>query len=203
MKTLDSAFDNNIDIDTANRIGLEQVNQGSIPVNVIVGRYQPPTTGHTKVISRLATENGFPVWVFVVRSSKRNLDKSPFSYKLIDDMMNTLVNDGIIAGYSILPRAFIGDILNTLREIDREPVLWGTGTDRLESYEGQIDRYYNALNLRPDFSFHEIERSDSDVSATKVRDLLQSGLLDDAKMFMPIRLHKFAKSLSKEIKQFK
>jgi len=63
-----------------------------------------------------------------------------------------------------------------------EPVLWGTGTDRIKVYSYQVDKqeYRNDLGVRPDFGLFEIPRTGNNISATQVREAILDG---DEKLF--------------------
>ena len=63
-----------------------------------------------------------------------------------------------------------------------EPVLWGTGTDRMKSYSYQVDKpeYREDLGVRPDFGLFEIPRTGKNISATQVRKAMLDG---DEKLF--------------------
>ena len=63
-----------------------------------------------------------------------------------------------------------------------EPVLWGTGTDRLKTYSYQVDKpeYREDLGVRDDFGLFEIPRTGKNISATQVRNAM---LDNDEKLF--------------------
>jgi hypothetical protein len=63
-----------------------------------------------------------------------------------------------------------------------EPVLWGTGSDRLQTYSYQVDKpeYREDLGCRSDFGLFEIPRTGKNISATQVREAM---LADDEKTF--------------------
>jgi hypothetical protein len=90
----------------------------------------------------------------------------------------------------VVPSAAIDTMFNQLRP-NYEPVLWGTGTDRMKAYGYMVDndKYREELNVRADFGLHEIKRGDDDISATQVR----NSMLDDEynlfKKLVPKSLH--------------
>jgi hypothetical protein len=96
-------------------------------------------------------------------------------------MLKALQGSYPIQDVFILPSAGIDLMFNQLRP-KYEPVLWGTGTDRMKTYAYQVDReeYRTDLNVRPDFGLFEIPRDEKAVSATQVRNAL---LDDDEKIF--------------------
>lgn len=162
--------------------------QGKELVNIVVGRFQPFTLGHGKVLQQLYKENGLPIVVFLVKSGKVD-SSNPFSEELQKDMLNSIKEDYNIKDIKVIKYAAIDLIFNELRP-EYEPVLWGVGSDRLKNYNGQVNReeYRTDLNVREDFSTFEIVRGDEDISATKVR---KSLIEDDFRVFkkmMPIGL---------------
>ena len=84
-----------------------------------------------------------------------------------------------------------------------EPVLWGTGTDRMKQYGFQVDKpaYREDLNVRSDFGLYEIKRGDENISATKVRNAM---LDDDFKAFKsmtPKGIHGMYNDLKNRLEQ--
>ena len=63
-----------------------------------------------------------------------------------------------------------------------EPVLWGTGSDRMRTYGFQVDKqeYRDDLGVRDDFGLFEIPRTGKNISATQVRNAMLDG---DEKLF--------------------
>ena len=55
-------------VDLNEALKVDHVEQGKQPVNMFVGRFQPFTLGHAKVLEAIHKENGFPVVVFLVKS---------------------------------------------------------------------------------------------------------------------------------------
>ena len=117
-------------------------------------------------------------------------------------MLEALKSTYPIQDVFILPSAGIDLMFNELRP-KYEPVLWGTGTDRMKTYSYQVDKeeYRNDLNVRPDFGLFEITRGDNDVSATQVRNAM---LEDDEKTFKkltPRAIHGMYSELKDKLEQ--
>jgi cytidyltransferase-like protein len=157
---------------------------GKMPVNMFVGRFQPFTLGHVKVIETIHKQNGYPVVIFLIKSKTKKKEDA-FSRPYDEDtqvrMLNALKGTYPIQDVFILPSAGIDLMFNEMRP-KYEPVLWGTGTDRLKTYSYQVDKqeYREDLNVRPDFGLFEIQRDDKAVSATQVRNAMLDG---DEKLF--------------------
>ena len=159
-------------------------NQGKKPVNMFVGRFQPFTLGHAKVIETIYKQNGYPVVIFLIKSKTKKAEdafKRPYDEDTQLSMLQKLKSSYPIEDVKILPTAAIDKMFNELRP-QYEPVLWGTGTDRMKVYSYQADKqeYRDDLGVRDDFSLFEIPRSGKNISATQVRNAMLDG---DEKLF--------------------
>lgn len=159
--------------------------QGKKPVNMFVGRFQPFTLGHAKVIETISKQNGYPVVIFLIKSKtkkKEDAFKRPYDEETQLEMLNNLKKKYPIEKVYILDRAAIDYMFNAMRADDYEPVLWGTGTDRLKTYSYQVDKpeYREDLGVRDDFGLFEIPRTGKNISATQVRNAMLDG---DEKLF--------------------
>jgi cytidyltransferase-like protein len=127
---------------------------------LILGRFQPLTLGHQKMID-LAYKECDDVYICLVKSAKENKESNPFSLELQEKMLKI-----VYPKINILT-ARTGN-LNTIMNKIEDNINWiYAGTDRVKSYENQLSR-------NPDVKVREIERSDEDISATKVRMALRS-----------------------------
>ena len=84
-----------------------------------------------------------------------------------------------------------------------EPVLWGTGSDRMKVYGYQVDKqeYRDDLGVREDFGLFEIPRTGKNISATQVRNAM---LDDDEKLFKkltPKEIHSMYPVLKNTLEQ--
>jgi cytidyltransferase-like protein len=164
---------------------LTHVEQGKQPVNMFVGRFQPFTLGHAKVLETIHRENGYPVVVFLVKAkTKKKGDEfsRPYDEKTqIEMFKNVQKQYTFLKEIYVIPTGGIDIMFNEMRP-KYEPVLWGTGSDRMTSYGYQVnnDAYRDQLNCRADFGLFEIPRNDDDISATAVRNALLDG---DEKQF--------------------
>jgi cytidyltransferase-like protein len=159
--------------------------QGKKPVNMFVGRFQPFTLGHAKVIETISKQNGYPVVIFLIKSKtkkKEDAFKRPYDEETQLEMLNNLKSKYPIEKVYILDRAAIDYMFNAMRADGYEPVLWGTGTDRLKTYSYQVDKpeYREDLGVRDDFGLFEIPRTGKNISATQVRNAM---LDSDEKLF--------------------
>ena len=180
--------------------------QGKEPVNMFVGRFQPFTLGHAKVLEAIHKENGYPVIVFLIKAkNKKKGDefRKPYSEDLQIKMFKQVQKQyKFLKEIIVLDRGAIDYMFNELRP-KYEPVLWGTGSDRMKSYGYQVnnDSYRDQLNVRSDFGLFEIPRSDDNISATQVRNAMLDG---DEKLFKkttPKSIHKMYDILKSELEK--
>jgi cytidyltransferase-like protein len=172
-------------------LNLDTREQGLKKVNIIVGRFQPFTLGHMKVLEQIHKQNGHPIVIFIVRGVKSNFAKNPIDADTQIRMFGELKKEyRFLEAMRIIPTAAIDTIFNSLRPA-YEPVLWGSGTDRLKSYRYQVDKYGEDLNALSEFDIYEIKRDDEDISATKVRDALTIEDYDTYKKMTPKSIHSF------------
>lgn len=168
--------------------------QGKKLVNMFVGRFQPFTLGHAKVIDTISKQNGHPVVVILIKSKtkkKEDAFKRPYDEETQLAMLNKLKSKYPIEKVYILDRAAIDYMFNAMRADGYEPVLWGTGTDRLKTYSYQVDKpeYRESLNCREDFGLFEIPRSGKNISATQVRNAMLDGDEKTFKKLTPRPIH--------------
>lgn len=185
---------------------VDHVEQGEEPVNMFVGRFQPFTLGHAKVLETIHKQNGFPVVVFLVKSktSKKGDEFSrPYDEKLQVEMFKNVQKQyPFLKEIIIVPSGAIDMMFNQLRP-KYEPVLWGTGSDRMQAYGYQVnnDSYRDQLNVRKDFGLYEIPRDDDAISATKVRNALLDGDESLFKSMTPKATHKMYKTLKTRLEK--
>ena len=166
---------------------MKHTEQGNELVNMFVGRFQPFTLGHAKVLEALHKENGYPVVVFLVKAKNAKPKKGDEFKKPYDEQTQIQMFNNVRKQYKflkeiiVIPTGGIDTIFNAMRP-KYEPVLWGTGTDRMAGYGYQVnnDKYRDELNCRADFGLFEIKRTDDNISATKVRNAMLDG---DEKLF--------------------
>jgi cytidyltransferase-like protein len=178
--------------------------QGGTPVNMFVGRFQPFTLGHAKVIETISSQNGYPVVIFLVKSKtakKEDAFKRPYDESLQMEMLNKLKRAYPIEKVYVIDRGAIDLMFNTMRKDGYEPVLWGTGTDRLQTYSYQVDKkeYREDLGVRADFGLYEIPRDDNAISATQVRNAMIDGDESLFKKLTPKPIHGMYKVLKSKL----
>lgn len=179
-------------------IALDKVSlkKGKKNVTVILGRFQPPTAGHVKIIDQ-AKKHGNNVVIAIVRGKKTDPARQPFKFDLQEKMFKKILPSG--GSVIEIGTGFIGEFIDVLRKKGMEPVVLMAGTDRVKTYQTQIKSYTDKLNLDKDFKVDEVKRGDEDVSATKVRNALKADDESTFKKMMPKPLHGFYDELKRKI----
>jgi len=173
---------------------VKHMEQGKEPVNMFVGRFQPFTLGHAKVLETIHKENGYPVVVFLVKSKTVKKDDEfsrPYEENTQIEMFNKVKKQyPFLKEIFVVPSAAIDIMFNEVRP-KYEPVLWGTGSDRMKAYGYMVnnDAYRDQLNVRADFALFEIQRTDDEISATKVRNAMLDGNEKQFQSMTPKAIH--------------
>ena len=153
--------------------------KGKTKVQIITGRFQPVTSGHTKVVEQMKSKFKEPIMIVLIKGEKLRLDKekNPLDedtqIKLIKKSLGSKIKDVMVT-----TDGFIGTIVDSLRRKNMEPVAFWLGTDRLENYKNQVNKFGKDLDL--DLKLEEVKRTEDDISATKVRDSIKN---DDFSVF--------------------
>ena len=179
------------------KLDLTHKKQGRKAVNILVGRFQPPTLGHIKVLRKMHAENNLPCVVVNVRSkSGKNQKFEPET--ILKIWMDIAKQYNFIEGIREANTGFLDQVLNALRP-EFEPVLWGTGTDRIKGYERIIKNYGPEADVLPEFKAFEIKRSGKNISATQVRNAIAAGDEKEFKKLTPKAEWKFYDQLKNEL----
>ena len=147
-----------------------------IPINIIVGRFQPFTDGHMKLIDAAWKQLHIDTIMCIINTPEEKVDKRhPFSTSVLLPIYNELkdtykhIKDIITVTNADIVK--IGEILNDKYEIKS----WTCGTDRVQTYTKMSNDYKEQAGLPDDFQIIEVKRSGEDVSATKAREALIDG----------------------------
>lgn len=155
-------------------------------VNIFLGRFQPFTKGHLKVLELGKQENNLPTVILMIQNTKMD-EKHPFSDDLIKKEMEIIKSEykDIIKDILYVKSADILAFGELLHDNNYEPVLWLTGTDRLIPYTKMAEKYKEQAGFISDFKTFEIKRGDEDISATKVRNAIKNNDINEYKNLMP------------------
>lgn len=179
--------------------------RGAKEVNMFVGRFQPFTLGHVKVVEHLHKQNGLPTVIFLVKAKKKKAEdsfKRPFDETMQVNMIKQVMKEYPIETVYVIDTAAIDKMFNAMRP-KYEPVLWGTGSDRMKTYGYQVDnpKYRGELGVEDSFRLEEIPRTDDNISATKVRNALLDGDEKTYKSMTPKSMHKMYKLLKQTMEE--
>lgn len=152
-------------------------------VNIVIGRFQPFTSGHYSCVRAAMNRRGLPTVICMINVPESKVDKRhPFpSDMLIGLYSNIFRNDPNIAAVVPIKSADIVKIGQDLRDMGFEIAAWTCGTDRYPSYSRMADKYHDMAGLSDDFEVIEVPRGEEDISATKARNCL---LNDDREGFL-------------------
>ena len=200
-----SKINNSPESDLNEALKIKTVKHGNKMVNMFVGRFQPFTLGHAKVVKQMHEQNGYPVVIFLVKAKKKKKEdafKRPYNEQTQLEMLNNLKKELPIEHVYIIPTAAIDVMFNEMRP-KYEPVLWGTGTDRMKVYGYQVDRqeYRDDLNVLPEFGLYEIKRTGENISATKVRNAMLDDDFNAFKKMTPKGIHGMYNDLKNKLEQ--
>jgi nicotinic acid mononucleotide adenylyltransferase len=144
-------------------------------VNIVIGRFQPFTTGHYLCAMAAMRKKGLKTVVCMMNVPEYKVDeRHPFpSDMLISLYNNLLTNDPYIADVVTVPSADIVKVSEILRSYNYQIAAWTCGTDRYPQYSVQAARYHDRAGLTDDFEVIKVQRDlEKDVSATKARNCL-------------------------------
>jgi hypothetical protein len=159
-------------------VSLEQlpIQPGRKFATVFFGRFQPVTKAHTLIM--LDMKSKYPSaepFVYIIKGEKSSLDKERNPLDLA--MQRKLIEKSTkkkVKGKNVkeIPSGFIGEIIADLRKQNYEPIAIFCGTDRVKTYQDQINRYKERLNIN--IRIEETKRTDEDISASKVREAIKN-----------------------------
>jgi cytidyltransferase-like protein len=154
-------------------------NNGSL----ILGRFQPLTLGHEKMLKK-AYKNSDKLVICIVRARKPDPIKNPFPLKLQEKMILEIFPNAEVITHST------GNIFSIMQKSNFNINTIWAGTDRAAAYR-------QTLKFNPELSVEEIKRSDSDISATKVREAIKNNDKKSFEKMIDRKLWKYFDELKK------
>lgn len=169
-------------------------------VNILLGRFQPFTEGHFHMIESAYKINNLPTVILIIDNQKFD-DKHPFKNETIESLIKSYQSI-YIKDILFVKNADIGVFGKLLHEHNYEPYFWICGSDRFKVYDLMCNKYKDQFNL-PNIQALEIHRTETDISATKVRQsLIDNNYKDFCKnMSNIVNLDNWYTILQKEIYQ--
>jgi hypothetical protein len=109
-----------------------------IPINLLIGSFQPVTMGHIKAAKALKEKNGKKVIFVAIKSAQTT--RSPFSQKSTRLMLEKVHQEypELIEEVRVIGSGQLEEIMGTLLP-KYAPTLWGTNEQRLKEYLLQLD----------------------------------------------------------------
>ena len=178
-------------------------------VSFMPGRFQPFHLGHIEALKNLSKKTGNPVIPLqIVSKSAKAKGKSPLPTRLLqrigDDIVknNKFIEDFYVYDTSEQP-SFMPDMLRFLRDRGYEGEKMGSGSDRLQSWKGQLKYVGDDTDTEtlPKFGLELVDVRDEDgPSGTKVREAIKADDKEAFEEMVPSYLHKYYNELKKYIK---
>jgi cytidyltransferase-like protein len=148
----------------------------AIPVNLLIGSFQPVTMGHIRAAEKLKAKNGNKTIFVAIKPDAQN-KKSPFSLKETRTMLAKTQQEypEIIADVRIIAGGQLEDILEVIQP-EYTPLLWGTSESRMKDYVLQLDYVKKKnipLRLSSEFKLVELPifvKSDDVINAIRTSD---------------------------------
>lgn len=169
-------------------------NQGTSPVNIFPGRFQPFHNGHLKAIKKMYDVNKKPTVIVVISKDDK---EHTYNQELHSSIFKDLIkNHEFIKDIVFAKKGWIKDIVNSLRP-KYEPVLWGFGDDRKENYTSQINNW--SKNFGADIKPYHIDRNDDKISSTDIKDKIEKG--ENLTDYLPKEVIKHIETIKKLIKK--
>ena len=145
-----------------------------------IGRFQPLTSGHMKMINELKKFKN--AYIFIVKGKKtsKDKDKNPFDIDLQKEMIKKVAPKIDVIE---IPSGFFVDEIEKLPENEFYLLC---GSDRVKGYERMLSYLENKkVNIL------EILRSNEDISATKVRQALKNDNKKEFEKMTPKEIHNY------------
>ena len=173
------------------------------------GRFNPPTTGHAKlvdVLSRIAKKVGGDPILFTSHSNDKK--KNPLPHKIKINFLRKFFKKKV--GVPDIAARTVFDICNALQQQGYTNVVMVVGSDRVKEFELLIKKYNKVKGRHGFYDFKSIEvvsagnrdASATDVSgmsASKMRDAAERYAFDEFKQVVPNK--QFADLLYKAVRK--
>jgi len=155
---------------------------------LIQGRFQPLTKAHVEMINYgLGKYDG--VIVVIITGDETDKSKNPFDFETRKLMVETVFRH---RKYEVV-ESKSGFIPTVINKIDKNINAVIAGSDRVLDYRKQLEKMSDVV-------VDEIERTEDDISASKVRQALVNNNLEQFKQNMPFELYYFFDVLKEKIK---
>lgn len=160
--------------------------------SLITGRFQPPTIMHEQLI-RSALKYSDIQYVQIIESkSNTGTQKNPLTSEFRQKLIKQIFPEDNVRIF-VYPTGSLDDIIHTIErentDIEFNQVF--CGTDRLEGYKRQLNKYFQD---HQGIQLIEIDRDVSEVnniSQTKLREQIIDDKIEQFKILQPDKIHQF------------
>jgi len=171
------------------------------------GRFNPPTTGHAKLVDKLKkVSKGYEVLLFTSHSNDRN--KNPLSHKEKISYLRKFFGRIVVDANA----RTVFDVANELHNKGYKKVRMVVGSDRIKEFDMLLNKYNGVKAKHGFYKFDSIEvvsagerDPDADdvsgMSASKLRKYAESGDFDNFKLGVPSKKNKDIEGLYKDIRK--
>ena len=169
--------------------------------NIALGRFQPFTKGHLKMLEDGYKKNGFPAVVFMIANRKFD-SKHPFKDETIAEEMKIVKkNYDFIADIYPADNADIVKIGQKLAEEGYQAHLWLCGDDREAQFKRQAEnpKYREQGHFPDDFTTYTGTGRTEGVSGTAVRDSLKADDRDKFDSLVPKGVSRMFDKMQEEV----
>lgn len=168
------------------------INEGYTPVNIIVGRFQPLTTGHIKCAEEVYKKTGMKSVLCMIynHTSKINQVK-PFSSEMLSYMYANIIATNaypFIEGFITVQSADIIKNNQILKKNGYIAASWSCGSDRAEAYNKMVKKYAKDADLLNNFKVYEIKRTQESISATHIRYYIATNDFENFLKYTPFKV---------------
>jgi cytidyltransferase-like protein len=169
-----------------------------IDVNLIIGKFQPLTNGHLKMVDELYETNNLPILIACVRRKDSIIDEET-TVKMLSEIIQ---DDNRIQDFIFVDRLLLGEIFKQASDKFYNVNMIGLGEDRRNDYERQMKYLISNGKLQEEHTLlHILQRTDADISATKVREAIINNNTNYLEQSFPSILHKFIPELQVQLKK--
>jgi len=158
---------------------------------LIVGRFQPLTLGHKKMIDEALSQCD-NVYICIIKAKKSDIEKNPIPLEIQEEMLESTYKS-IIGKKLHIITAQTGNLITIINKTKDNINCVFAGTDRVKDYEKQLERSL-------DVKVVEIKRTDEDISATKVRNAIKADDFETFKKLVPKQVQNYWTVLKKYVK---
>ena len=177
-------------------------------VTFTFGRFNPPTTGHAKLVEKLRKVRADDIMLFTSHSNDKK--KNPLTHKDKIKYLKKFFGKKVMINDSAIRTVF--DICNFLHEKGYSSINMVVGSDRVKEFQNLITKYNNVKARHGFYNFKSInivsagERDpDADdvsgMSASKMRAYAEDGDFDNFKQGVPSKNKRDQEALYKAIRK--